>query len=253
MDLAPLARLDAAGDNRLTTAERDHQERLLGTILTDVTVAPHPVRRRRTGRVVLVAAGAFVLVAGAFALTVQLRGAGAGPLDSADVSGWTANPVQLVADTGQASKAEQWCHTELADAPGAGSPATITNADLRGQVASMIVTRAGSSMYCLASQDGTGLWEVIDPVTPLPADGIAIDSAGAHGSGADEFSYAEGSVGRDVTAISLRAGSRRFGAVVDHGRWTAWWPGDEVDLTGTVTLTLSNGSTRTVSSASLQH
>jgi hypothetical protein len=35
----------------------------------------------------------------------------------------------------------------------------------------------------------------------------------------------EGSVGHDVTGIAVHDKGRTFRAIVDHGRWTAWWPG----------------------------
>jgi hypothetical protein len=249
--LNALAPLNAAPARELTHAEVEHRNRLLGAILNTIP-DPAPKRSLRPGRIGLVAAGVFALVV-TIVIVGQVRGAHGGALDRADIAGWTADPVRLLADTEQTSKAAQWCDDELADAPGAGSATTITNADLRGEVASMVVTRGGSSLYCLASQNGTGLWETVSPVAPLPADGVSIDSAGVHGDGDDMFSYMEGSVGRDVTGVIVHDGGHVVDVLVDRGRWTAWWPGEDSGNNGAVTILLTGSRTRTVAESTLYH
>jgi hypothetical protein len=99
----------------------------------------------------------------------------------------------------------------------------------------------------------------IGPPVEVPADGVTLDAQGARGSGAARFHYAVGSMGSDVKGITVRDHGRTVHATVrqirtlSYGRWTAWWPDSDShdQLTGTITLTFTDGTTRTVNADSL--
>jgi hypothetical protein len=243
----------------LVQAERDlpagrhalHRERLMRQIDLDTPPAL-PTRPRRRRRLMLPLVGVLAAGAAAAAVVVTHYSQGAsGPLSSAELASWTSTPMPLNPATSRGASAEQWCLDRMKDAPGAGAPATITNADFRGQVASMVINRGGNAMFCLVASDTSGMWEVIDPVKTTAADAITFDTGGSHGDGASAFNYAEGSVGASVTAITFHDGGRTFRVTVQDRRWTAWWPGATGGVPSTLTLTLANGTTRTVTGDSL--
>ncbi|MFJ9522055.1 hypothetical protein ACIRPK_27860 [Kitasatospora sp. NPDC101801] len=252
-------------------AERDlpagrhalHRERLMRQIDLDTPTpaaapapATTPARPRIRRRLAVTVAGALVVGAAVAVASTQygLDGGGAsGSLSSTELASWTGVPTPLAASTGPGATAEKWCLDRMTDAPGAGAPATITNADLRGKIASLIVNRGGNAMLCYVASEHSGFWEAIDPAKTVPADAVTYDTGGSHGDGDETFNYAQGSVGANVKAISMQANGRTFQVTVADGRWTAWWPGatsrgGSVDM---ASITLADGTTRTVSGSSL--
>ncbi|WP_216590467.1 hypothetical protein [Streptomyces brasiliscabiei] len=256
--LAGLAPLDAAPPIDPTAAEIDREETLLRTILADTEPPGRSVRpgsrRPLVRRVTFTLAGA--LAAGLAVVTATgglsgLPGRGSeGPLSSAELASWTGTPRSLDASGAEGSAAEKEC-LDATEQYGSG-PADISNADIRGSVASMIVSRGGDAVYCLAGEGG-GTTMSISPVVDLPADGIELDTYGARGEDDGLLNYAVGSVGRDVAKVTVHDRGRTVEATVQDGRWTAWWPqGDPLGLlTGTVTLTFTDGTTRTIESPEL--
>ncbi|MFJ7276740.1 hypothetical protein [Kitasatospora sp. NPDC098663] len=252
-------------------AERDlpagrhalHRERLMRQIDLDTSTpttaatpvpAPAPARPRFRRRLTVTLAGALVVgTAVAVAVTQSSPGGARGPLSSAELASWTGVPTPLAASTGPGATAEKWCLARMADGPGAGQPVKITNADLRGKVASMIVNRGGNAMLCYVASETSGLWEAIDPVKNVAADAVTYDTGGSHGNGDGRFNYAQGSVGADVRAITMQVAGRTFQVTVADGRWTAWWPGtmSHRAVPDTVTVTLADGTTRIVGGSSL--
>ena len=195
-----------------------------------------------------VAAGAAVVM-----LAGRLSGSGAaGPLSSADLASWTSTPNTLPTG-GASSAAVKWCLDDAKGFPGAGATPRISNADIRGKVASMVITQGNDALYCLAGPDGTGMAMGMPPTATVPAGRITIETTGSRGRGAAEFNYALGSAGPDVTKITLHDHGHVVHATLDHGRWTAWWPNGNPDglLSGNVVLTLTDGTTRTIHSKSL--
>ncbi|MFB7470438.1 hypothetical protein [Kitasatospora sp. NPDC056184] len=251
-------------------AERDlppgrhalHRERLMRRIDLDTSTstAPTPVpapagpRLRRRLAVTLAGAVAVGTAAAVALVATQLSpGGGRGPLSSAELASWTEAPTPLTPSTGPGASAEKWCLDRMTDAPGAGSPTTVTNADLRGKVASMVVNRGGNAMLCYVASNTSGFWELIDPPKTVAPDAVTYDTGGSHGDGDAMFNYAQGSVGADVKAITMQGAGHTFQVTVANGRWTAWWPGNtpyggRID---TATITLANGTTRTVNGSSL--
>jgi hypothetical protein len=216
-----------------------------------------PRRLVLTGGTILAAAvTAVALVAG---LTLyRADRAGSGGLTGAELASWTGAPHRLDVHSAAGGAAERWCLGQLTSAPAAGRPATITNADIRGQVASLVISRAGFSFLCLTGGDGTGLWETIaDPDTPvatLAARQIILDSGGSHGDGSTGYTYVEGLAGRDVTAVMIHDAGQVITATLEGGRWTAWWPTADPHgaITGYVVVTTDRGRA-TVSGNSLLH
>jgi len=244
-----LAALDPAPKRELTPAEQFRQEQLLSSILADsMPVKRHTVRRVAIAGA-LVAAVAAAVVAAPVAYHV-IRG-NPGVLSAAAIGSWTGAPVRVTAD----SAARQWCEAHpTGDANNTG-PFTVTNTDLRGEVTSMILTRGQDITLCLVGSDQAGLTMAIDPVGNVAANAIVLVTAGGHGDGATGFNYVEGNAGADVKAVTLHENGRTIEALVDGGRWTAWWPADPAEglLDGDVTITLTDGSTRSVHGRSLFH
>lgn len=260
----PVERAELLGQLPLP-AERDlppgrhalHRERLMSRIdldtpATSPTASPtrQPARPRFRRRLAFTLVGAVAASAAVVGVTLHDR-ANSGPLSSSELSSWTSNPTPVDTSTGPGATALKWC---LDGMPDAGGPVTITNADLRGKVASMVVARGGTSMLCYVASKDSGLSMSIGAVKPVAHDAITYDTGGSHGSGTGTFNYAEGLVGADVKAITMKDAGRTFEVTVENGRWTAWWPGSDNDNGGvpdSVALTLADGTTRTATGGSL--
>ncbi|MFJ9968595.1 hypothetical protein [Streptomyces avermitilis] len=255
-----LTEFDAAPRTELSAAEVDRKERLLQTVLSDTERSSRSVvaafRRPLVRRVAFMMAGALAASAALLVVTADPPGqGGSGPLSAAEVATWTGT----ASDSNDAGFSFGWCIKETKRASGEGGPGEISNVDIRGTIASMIVTRHGRAAYCLAGSDGSGVAVAIGPAVEVPGDGVTLDAQGARGSGSARFHYAVGSMGSDVKEITVRDHGRTVHATVrqiwslPYGRWTAWWPdSDSHDLlTGTLTLTLNDGTTRTVNADSL--
>jgi hypothetical protein len=252
-----LSALDPEPRRGLTAAEQARQEQLLSAVLADTgdDVAARTIHRspaRRLAYIGAAMAGAATVTAVAVPVIQGMQQKG--PLSSAAVSSWTATPVRLAGASVSDLPGQKWCEDHATGAPASG-PFAVTNADRRGTVTSMVLIRKGNRTLCLVDADGQGLTMAIDPVGPIAADAIALDTSGGHGEGATAFNYAEGTAGTGVKAITLLEGGRTIEAIVDNGRWTAWWPTTTPDgvLTGSVTFTLADGTTRTVTGDSLMH
>ncbi|MFJ8001141.1 hypothetical protein ACIQ7D_29120 [Streptomyces sp. NPDC096310] len=251
--LSRLAKLDAAPRTEPSAAEIDREETLLRSVLSDAERPTRSVgttfRRPLIRRAVFTLAGGLAAGVAFVAVTGGLPGVGgAGPLPSSELASWTPTPNALDISAGKGSAAEKACLDTVGQHPGKGSP-SIVNADVRGKVASMIVMWGDEeASYCLAASDGTGISMAIDPTAEVGAGAITLDTLGARGSDAGEFNYALGSVGSDVKDVTVRDSGKTVHATVQDGRWTAWWPDGNPDglITGTLTLTLTDGTNRTV-------
>ncbi|MFJ8109013.1 hypothetical protein [Streptomyces sp. NPDC096132] len=254
--LSRLAELDAAPRTEPTAAEIDREETLLRTILADTGRPAGSAgvffRRPLVRRTGFALAGALAAGTALVAVTGGLPGiGGSGPLSSAELASWTGTPKVLDTAAAMGSAAGKQC-LDLTEDMGTGSP-EVSNADIRGNVASMVVTRGGDAVYCLAGSDGSGIAMAISPVVALPADGISLDTYGARGSDDQEFNYVVGAVGSDVEEVVVHDHGKTARATVDDGRMTAWWPDGRPDglLTGTFTVTLKDGTSHTFSADAL--
>jgi hypothetical protein len=271
MNQDPMTRLtllDPAPATAPDPAEHARRAEMLRRILADPRPSRAITRRARPARRPvrrLALAGGTILAAGVTAVALvagvalhRADQAGTGGLTGAELASWTGAPHRLDVGSAAGRAAEHWCLGQLSSAPAADRPATITNADIRGQVASLVISRAGFSFLCLTGGDGTGLWETIaDPQTPVAAPGarqIILDSAGSHGDGSTGYTYVEGLAGRDVTAVTIHDAGQIITATLQGGRWTAWWPTADPHgtVTGYVVVTTDHGRT-TVSGNSLLH
>lgn len=180
-----------------------------------------------------------------------LPGGSSGPLPSSELAGWTGTAKSMDIAAAGGSAAGKWC-LDATDLNGTGVEPVISNADLRGKVASMIMTRGDQSAYCLAGSDG-GVSMGISAVREQPAGHVEVDTLGARGSGDQELNYVIGWAGSDIKGITVRDHGHTTEATVQDGRFTAWWPHGNPDglLTGTFTLHLADGSTHTVKAAGL--
>ncbi|MFB9371659.1 hypothetical protein [Kitasatospora albolonga] len=234
----------------------------MSKIDADTPVTPAtPAARPRPGlrrRLAFTLAGAVALGAVVSGVTLYdlVAGPGAGsggPLGSAEIVSWTAKPAQVDTSKGQGAKTLKWC---LSAMEGPGGADKVSNADLRGRVTSMVVTRGSTVALCYVAPDGEGgFWELVGQVPALAPNAIAYDTGGSHGDGDRIFNYAAGFVGSDVKAVTMTAQGRTFEVTVENGRWTAWWPGAENNRGGSVdsaVLTLADGTTRTVPRAGMQ-
>ncbi|MEU8693747.1 hypothetical protein [Streptomyces sp. NPDC048665] len=267
--LSRLTELDAAPRTELSAADLDRRERLLRTVLSDTArpgrSAVVPFRRPLVRSIALTVAGTLAAGAALLAVLSDRPGpGGSGPLSAAQVATWTATATPTAGDVTDAGSAKSSplirCLKETKEASGEGGPGELSNTDMRGTIASMIITRHGHAAYCLAGSDGSGVAVAIGPAVGVPADGVTLDAQGAQGGGSARFHYAVGSMGSDVKEITVRDHRRTVHATVrqirtlPYGRWTAWWPeSDSHDqLTGTtITVTLNDGTTRTVNGNSL--
>ncbi|MFI5528416.1 hypothetical protein ACIA8O_07605 [Kitasatospora sp. NPDC051853] len=227
---------------------------------TSATPAAKPVRTqpRMRRRLAFTLAGAVALgtavVGVSFLDKVNSEGNGSGgPLGSAEIVSWTAKPTQVDTSKGQGAKTLKWCLDAM---EGPGGADKVSNADLRGKVTSMVVTRGSTVGLCYVAPDGVGgFWEAVGQVPALTPNAIAYDTGGSHGDGDQIFNYAAGFVGSDVKAVTMTAQGRTFEVTVENGRWTAWWPGADNNRGGSVdtaTLTLADGTTRTVPRSDMQ-
>ncbi|MFC1443324.1 hypothetical protein ABUW04_34300 [Streptacidiphilus sp. N1-10] len=252
---------DPAPARELTLAEAARCEALLQSIRTeghDPRTVPAPRRRRRTGRILLAtglvtAAAACAAVVVAPTAVQRVRdlisyGSPHAPMfTSAELASWTSDAAPATAD-GSGAK---WCDRALQDAPGNGSPQTVTVADLRGSIASEIVSRAGNVFLCMAGSGGQGFWDTLDPVPAKLADrAVLIDTGGAHGVGKGKagFGYSTGFAGNGVRSVTVNSGGHRTTAHIQNNRWTAWWPVADMWATpggDTVTVSYTDGSVRT--------
>lgn len=258
--LSRLAELDAAPRTEPSAADIDREERLLRAILSDTEKpgrrAGVAFRRPLVRRLAFTAVGALAAGAAVMAVTVGgglLRGGG-GPLSSSELATWTSSPHRLDPASGEGSAAEKRCLDFTKDFAGAGARPGISNAEIRGSVGSMIITRAGNAVYCLMGSDGSGIGMAVSPVAKLPADQIDLDTYGSRGEGDGLLNYALGSAGSDVEEITLHDRGKTIRALVEDGRWTAWWPKGHPTglLTGTFTLTFKDGTTRTIDAAKVK-
>ncbi|MGQ4385255.1 hypothetical protein [Streptomyces sp. SAS_270] len=270
--LSRLAELDAAPPGDPSAADREREERLLRTVLSDTEQpcrsAVAAFHRPLVRRVAFTLAGAVAACAALVTVTsgspappARSSPSGSGPLSSAEVATWTSTAGSLdEAAYRKRSSAISWCIRATKKASGEGGPGGISNADVRGSVVSMIVTYYDHPVYCLTGSHGTGIASAIDPVAEVPPDGITLDTQGDRGSGSAQVRYVVGSMGRDVKKITVRDHGHTVHATVEmirgslpYGRWTAWWPDSKPNspLTGTLTLTFTDGRTRTIDAASL--
>jgi hypothetical protein len=254
--LSRLAELDAAPRTEPTAAEIDREETLLRQIVNDTgrpaRSAGAALRRPLVRRVGFTLAGALAVGGGFVVVTGGLPGTGAaGPLSSAELASWTGTPKGLDTAQGKGSGAAEYC-LDATQHMGTGTP-KVSNADIRGDVASMVITRSSDAAYCLAGSDSRGVAMGVSPVGALPAHGIALDTYGARGNGDEEFNYVVGMAGSDVKDVVVHDHGRTVHATLQGGRWTAWWPDGQPEglLTGTFTVTFTDGSSHTVTAKSL--
>ncbi|BBC34936.1 hypothetical protein SGFS_062300 [Streptomyces graminofaciens] len=253
--LSRLAELDAAPRTEPSASEIDREETLLRSILRDDTKPGRTIgaafRRPLVRRLAFTLTGALVAGAtavAALAVTTDLLDGGSGPLSSSQLASWTGTPSSLSSAGAEGDAAVKQCLDATKQSSDGDAPAKISNADIRGTVASMIVTRAGNSTLCLAGSDGSSSTMAVSAPEKVPAKEIALDTLGARGEGSGQVNHVLGWVGSDVEKIVVRDHGHTVQATIENGWWSAWWPQGDPDglLTGTLTLTFADGTTKTL-------
>ena len=166
-------------------------------------------------------------------------------LTEVQLASWTGTPKALTASSASGTAAASWCEDGLA--ADSTAAATVSNLDQRGTIASMLVSRGGYTSFCLTTGGEQGMWEIVnEPGSTLPAvaaTAIDLGSEDQHGTPAVDSAW--GSAGADVKSVVLHAGGRTVTATVDHGFWTAWWPGEQVPAAMSAVVTTTSGATTT--------
>lgn len=170
----------------------------------------------------------------------------ASALSHDELASWTGTPTTLTATSKAGAAAIAWCEDGLASDSMAA--ATVSNLDQRGSIASMLVSRGGYSSFCLADGAQKGMWEIAnEPGSTLPAvSSTTIDLGSEDQHGTPAVNSAWGNAGDDVRSVVLHTGGRTVTATVEHGFWTAWWPGATVPGAIQAVVTTTSGTTSTV-------
>lgn len=238
---ASLRTLDAAVPPTFEQYER------AAAVLDRIVATPQPRSRRPRKKWILVPVAALVLAAGLVAVPW-------GEDDGRAYATWTPIPVALTpAEIDLVGKA---CRKELrGDA--ITDRANLALAERRGEYVAMLYridnpdTVATCRAHNLPGTDdvddvNAGVAGGSGPRRPAPAgrfqDGALSDDG--------EVSITEGTVGPDVTGLTVHAGKLTVQASVSNGRWVAWWPGPAVEWIGrtrtrdlmTYDLTLRDGT-----------
>ncbi|MEY9877496.1 hypothetical protein ABH931_007020 [Streptacidiphilus sp. MAP12-33] len=102
---------------------------------------------------------------------------------------------------------------------------------------------------CVTDGHGAGLTEAVDPApggpVSLPGQAVVLDTSGAFGD-ASVTAYASGFTGADVRDVTVTSAGHAAKALIQNGRWIAWWPvaNKKQASDGTVTITMTNGTTK---------
>lgn len=266
---ALLADLDAAQvDDDLAT--RPVAQAALARILaTDPAAAPERRAPRRTHRRGRWAAAGVAVLAGAVFAAVNLDERSS----SNAYASWTPTPATAARGDVDAAGAACRRQTEQSvariDDPAvpaearAGLPsaadlaaARVMLAETRGDWTLVVIAGRGIDVTCL-SRAGSGRVDMAGGSLGMGAPehlGPAAFMSGGPGVGSTadgSFSTLTGTVGRDVTGLTVTtADGRRVEATIRGDRFAAWWPGEPVtSVTApgeqvTVTLRLRDGSVR---------
>ncbi|MGW7412744.1 hypothetical protein [Streptomyces sp. NPDC054863] len=251
----PLGHLPRLADRDLPPGRHAlHRELLMRRIDQSTPAAPptgQPARPRLRRRLAFTLVGALAAAAAMGGVTLYDRTT-SDPFGSSTLASWTTSPTHVDTSTGPGAATLKWCLNTM---PGGSGPIKVTNADLRGKVTSMIVSRGDTTTLCYVASKNGGFSASVSTAQTIAPDAIAYDTSGSHGDAPDVFSYAAGFVGSDVKAVTMTARGRTFEVTVENGRWTAWWPsaagGRDSSRIDTVTLTLTDGTTRTGTASSL--
>lgn len=221
--------------------------------------------RPRTSRLgVALAAGGAVGVAATAGAIISIVGLGAGTQSA--FAGWSASPTSPA--SGQTAAAEAACLAQVpsaSDAERARAHGTATPvmgallkiapgewhavlADTRGS-STMILLEAGKNEARASCLSGASASEAVMSVGPVGAQTTSVAagqaqvvSAGSQAVNGHQFSYIEGRVGANVTAVTITLNDdTHVSATVANGYFAAWWPGPQQPASQEVAT--SSGST----------
>ncbi|MEV6306363.1 hypothetical protein AB0M02_43615 [Actinoplanes sp. NPDC051861] len=217
MNLSDLRALDAA--QPLTDA--DH-ERAAGTLERILATEAAPVTRRPLRRPLLIGAAALGVAAVAAAAVVLPGGR--------SYASWTPVPAALT--DAEVALIGPVCKKDLGRGPFDLSRARIVLAERRGEYAVLLYVNDNPDISgaCLAhnlpgSDDVDDVnWGAGGSSGPMVRPPAREYTEGALADFGDA-SITNGTVGADVTGVTVHAGEFTVEATVRDGRYAAWWPG----------------------------
>ncbi|GAA2501351.1 hypothetical protein [Winogradskya humida] len=220
-DLTSLAQLDPARGREPSEQEWSRSRADLTLIM-----AKQPQARVRPRRLVA------VLAAAVTALLVALLPGGNGTA----YASWT--PVPRTLPGSAVSPEADLCAAGWDN--GTSTPGDVVLAERRGRATLLVMwLSTGPLIECTLLEPGEvagsqRLTDDADAEPPLPAAGrVAVDTRGATGYGARQYSDVLGRAAPDVTGVDLLLpDGTRVQASVAGGWWAAWWPGPEAGLAG---------------------
>lgn len=236
-----LRSLDAA-PAQLTDHQVDRKAALLASILDEAEPVADlgGARRRRAGRW----ARAIIPAAAAAAVVGLLVLPGSPGAPSAYAS-WTPEPRPVVGDA--LTRSSTACRAAMTDMAGRdGDVPPELRPDVRAATARTVVaeqrgnflfvamaTDTGATAQCFLRADdpgrvygttGSAPTASTPPPAVLAADQIESDGAGLTSGPEGSYAFAQGRVGKDVRAVTLRVGDVTLDATVSDGWFAAWWP-----------------------------
>ena len=255
---ALLSSLDAAPDEGLTPAQRQHAATDLERIIAAPSTAGLPrtgraASRRRSRRRLVLAVAVAVAVAGLAAVVVG------GPVDGRAYASWTPDPAALTAV--ELNTVTPVCRDGLGKSDSLDMKrARLVLSERRGEIVALLYRTENpetAGMCLVHNLPGTDDVEDLNwgvgggsgPALLAPPRGF---TQGAMMT-SRAVTITDGAVGDDVVAVTIHApGDLTARATVQNGRYVVWWPGPAYDLAKegtaeaqpivTYDLTLSNGA-----------
>jgi hypothetical protein len=220
-----LRTLDPATD--ATEAQRRRGAALLERIVTEPDTAPTASRRQNFWRVGAILAGGAVVAAVAIVVP------GLSP-QSAAVASWTAEAEPVAA--ADLAVAEKACRAQL-DGYGDTSQIPLTLSERRGDVVALLFYRenpetASSCMVDMpagsasAREVTSGSGGSSGAAMVPPADSFIEGAVASYTLGGQVLSVVTGSVGPDVTSMTLRGAGAEAVVTISDGHYAAWLPGN---------------------------
>jgi hypothetical protein len=213
-------------------------------------------RRRNRRRGGLALGGGALVASGATTALLVL----AGPGTANAFAAWTAAPTTPA--PGQVSSAEATCEAAAATPPpdktGLATGATqVSLVDTRGPFTLVLFgAHTSTTLMCVSgpsinssAQPNSQMRSIgSQPVVP-EAGQIAVDRLQADSANGQAYTIAEGSVGPDVTAVTLvLSDGSDIVTTTGNGLFLAWWPGSAIVTSATVT-TPTGTTTQPISSS----
>jgi hypothetical protein len=110
--------------------------------------------------------------------------------------------------------------------------------DTRGPFTFFVFAQQNANATCISGPGFASVSEAnsLGPVATVPAAGISVTWSAHTARAGRAYSFLEGHIGADVTAVTLHlANGRAVQASSENGWFVAWWPGSTAAKSATVT------------------